>query len=398
MAAWKRRGGLDPFRRRVIDGMLARGYELQFAERIFSQIEGFGEYGFPESHAASFALLVYISCWIKRHEPAAFLAAMLNSQPLGFYAPAQLVRDARAHGVEVRRVDVLVSGPECSFESPGRAVGDPYASSAAAPQPAVRLGLNQIRGLSADAIERIIRTRTQRISQRRSNRNTGPGSGLDEDTGPTECFAFDDVEDLARCAGLDRRALRALADAGALHALAGHRHQAHWAVAAVRSAPGLLAESRIEEPLAPLPEPSEGADLIADYRTTGIPMGRHPLALLRPQLDRMRIQPASALSGLSEGGIARACGLVTHLQRPSTAKGTTFVTLEDETGTVNVIIWPAVFERMRSAILGARLMTVYGTWQRDEHRGGPVMHLIAARVVDHSTLLGALDAPRRQFR
>jgi len=404
MAAWKRRGGLDPFRRRVIDGMLARGYEPAFAERIFSQIEGFGEYGFPESHAASFALLVYVSCWIKRHEPAAFLAALLNSQPLGFYAPAQLVRDARAHGVEVRPVDVLNSEFECSFELPSGELDDPPASPLANTQPAVRLGLNQIRGLPRDAAERLIGARTHRLTERQPRAiwtSQQEGSALLTGCVGTDhqaVFAFDDVHDLARCAALDRRALRALAEAGALRTLAGDRHQANWAIAAIGAERGLMAESTVDEAPVDLPTPSEGADLIADYRSTGIPMGRHPVALLRTRLDRMRIQPASTLHGLPSGRIARASGLVTHRQRPSTAKGTTFVTLEDETGTINVIIWPAIFERMRAAILGARLMTVYGTWQREEHRGGPVTHLIAARVVDHSPLLGALDAPRRDFR
>ncbi|MEN9773969.1 MAG: hypothetical protein RL322_1039 [Pseudomonadota bacterium] len=395
MAAWKRRGGLDPFRRRVIDGMLARGYDAAFAERIFSQIEGFGEYGFPESHAASFALLVYVSCWIKRHEPAAFLAALLNSQPLGFYAPAQLVRDARAHGVEVRPVDILKSDWECGFEeSHGLEPARPDPAPSHATQAAVRLGFNQVRGLAAEAAARIVAARHARLLERSASADLDAGAREATD----EVFAFDDIEDLARCAALDRRTLRALAEAGALRALGGHRHQAHWAVAALRNESDLLAASRIEEPMAPLTAPSEGADLIADYRATGIPSGRHPLALLRTRLDTLRIERAASLQGLPAGRIVRASGLVTHRQRPSTAKGTTFVTLEDETGTINVIIWPRVFEKMRAAILGARLMTVFGTWQREDHPGALVTHLIAARVIDHSALLGALDPPRRDFR
>ena len=366
MAAWRRKGGLDAFQQRVIEGMLARGYEPEFAQRIFNQIEGFGEYGFPESHAASFALLVYISCWIKRHEPAAFLAAMLNSQPLGFYAPAQLVRDARAHGVEVRTVDVLVSQAQCTLEE----FDDPDS------QPAVRLGLAQVHGLSAAAIARIIEARAAR----------------------NHAFAFEDVEDLARCAQLDAAALRALADAGALRELAGHRRQAYWAAAAGRLSGGLLGQTRIDEAPVALTAPTEGEDIVADYRSLGIPMGRHPLALLRTQLDRLRIEPASALAGYPEGRIARACGLVTHRQRPETARGTMFVTLEDDTGTVNVIIWSAIFERFRAAVLGAQLMGVYGHWQRQEHGGGTVTHLVAARIIDHSALLGALVSRSRNFR
>ncbi|MBM3408893.1 MAG: error-prone DNA polymerase [Betaproteobacteria bacterium] len=372
MAAWRRKGGLDAFQQRVIQGMLARGYEPEFAQRIFSQIEGFGEYGFPESHAASFALLVYVSCWIKRHEPAAFLAAMLDSQPLGFYAPAQLVRDARAHGIEVRPADVLISQPQCTLEE----------SDEPAAQPAVRLGLAQIRGLSAAAMARIIDAREQRL----------------QDPARLNGFAFDDVDDLAQCAQLDAAALRALADAGALLALAGHRRQAYWAAAAGRLTGGLLNQTRIDEPPITIAPPTEGEDIVADYRALGIPMGRHPLALLREKLNRLRIEPASTLAGYPDGRIARASGLVTHRQRPETARGTLFVTLEDETGTVNVIVWPAVFERFRAALLSAQLMTVYGHWQRQEHGGGTVTHLVAARVIDHSALLGALVNRSRNFR
>ena len=369
MAAWRRKGGLDVFHARVIEGMLARGYDRDFAERIFSQIEGFGEYGFPESHAASFALLVYVSCWIKRHEPAAFLAAMLNSQPLGFYAPAQLVRDARAHGVEVLPVDVLVSEAACTLEF---LEGDTPEA-----QPAVRLGLGQIRGLSAAAIARIIAARKERGDRR---------------------FAFDDVEDLAQCAELDSGALRALADAGALVALAGHRRQAHWAAQGRRLSEGLLKTSRIDEVPLMLVPPSAGEDIVADYRSIGIPLTTHPLSLLRPQLSERRIEPAAVLASLPDGRIARASGLVTHRQRPGTARGTLFVTLEDESGTVNVIVWASVFERFRAAVLSAQLMTVYGLWQRQEHGGGAVTHLVAARIVDHSHLLGELVSRSRDFQ
>ncbi len=386
MAAWRRKGGLDAFQQRVIDGMLARGYERDFAERIFSQIEGFGEYGFPESHAASFALLVYVSCWIKRHEPAAFLAAMLNSQPLGFYAPAQLVRDARAHGVEVRAVDVLISEADCTLEAFDSIESLP-------PQPAVRLGLRQVRGLADAAIDRLLAARDARLGER-----LGEQASARPPLHTLEVFAFDDVDDLAQCSQLDAKSLRALADAGALASLAGHRRQAHWAAAAGRPPTGLLQGSRINEPLPLLMPPSEGEDIIADYRALGIPMGRHPLALLRAQLARWRVQAAAVLGTYSDGRIARASGLVTHRQRPETARGTTFITLEDESGTVNVIVWPAVFERYRSAVLSAQLMTVFGTWQCNEHGGGTVAHLIAARVIDHSALIGALPSRSRNFR
>jgi error-prone DNA polymerase len=267
---------------------------------------------------------------------------------------------------------VLVSQAQCTLEE----FDEPNS------QPAVRLGLAQVRSLSAVAIERILAAREKRLN------DSARGGG----------FAFDDVDDLAQCAQLDATALRALADSGALLALAGHRRQAYWAAAAGRLTGGFLDQTRIDEAPITLTAPSEGEDTIADYRSLGIPMGRHPLALLRAQLDRLRIEPASALAGYPDGRIARASGLVTHRQRPETARGTLFVTLEDDTGTVNVIVWPAVFERFRAALLGAQLMSVYGYWQRQEHGGGTVTHLVAARIIDHTALLGALESRSRNFR
>ncbi|MBX3591941.1 MAG: error-prone DNA polymerase [Burkholderiaceae bacterium] len=398
MAAWRRKGGLEPFERRVVDGMLARGYQREFAEAIFRQIQGFGEYGFPESHAASFALLVYVSAWIKRHEPAAFLAALLNSQPMGFYAPAQLVRDAREHGIEVRGADVLVSDWDCTLEeapsagaeaapaegAPGRAPAYVAAADGSAidwrAQPAVRLGLNRVRGLSQAGAQRLLDARAARRRARGDE------------------FAFDSVEDLAREARLDAGELQALAQADALRQLAGHRAQAHWEAAAIRPMPALLADARFDEAPIRLPALPEGREIVADYRGLGIPMGRHPLALLRPRLARLRIATAATLRAFPNGRPARASGLVTHRQRPETAKGTIFVTLEDETGAVNVIVWPRVFERQRCEVLGAQLMTVYGTWQCDTDTGGEVRHLVAQRIVDHSALLGELVVGSRDFR
>ncbi len=383
MAAWRRKGGLEPFEQRVVEGMMARGYTRDFAEAIFRQIQGFGEYGFPESHAASFALLVYVSSWIKRHEPAAFLAALLNSQPMGFYAPAQLVRDAREHGIEVRGVDVLVSEVESTLEErmPAyRAAADGSAIDRRE-QPAVRLGLDRVRGLPRAAAERVVAARRARRLER-------------GDAG----FAFDSVEDLARQARLDTRELQALALADALRQLAGHRAQAHWEAAAIRPMPALLADARFDETPTRLPALSEGREIVADYRGLGIPMRRHPLALLRRQLARYRVSTAETLRDFPAGRLARASGLVTHRQRPETAAGTIFVTLEDETGSVNVIVWPGVFERHRREVLGAQLMTVYGVWQRDTDTGGEVRHLVARRIVDHSALLGELAVRSRDFR
>ena len=411
MAAWKRKGGLGPFHERLVGRMVEKGYAREFAEAIFKQIEGFGEYGFPESHAASFALLAYVSSWIKRHHPDAFLAALLNSQPMGFYAPAQLVRDARAHGVVVLPVDVRVSGCEAMLEPapspPTRAAG--YGGEGAKSRlpllpgdgcgegqglRAVRLGLNQVSGLSAQAAERIVAARAH--------------------------AAFTDAEDLARRAALDAHALRALAQANALQGVlaqadalqglaaqagdkqgaTGHRHQAAWAVAGIDTRPtALLRATRSAEAVpARLAAPSEAEDMLADYRALGLSLARHPLALLRAELAAFRVQPAAVLHGYPNGRLARASGLVTHRQRPETAKGTVFVTLEDETGAVNVIVWPRVAEAQRQALLGSTLMTVYGRWQREGEGEHAVRHLVAAKMIDHSPLLQGLVSHSRNFR
>jgi len=361
MAAWKRKGGLGPFHERLVGRMVEKGYERDYAERIFKQIEGFGEYGFPESHAAGFALLVYVSCWVKRHHPDAFLCALLNSQPLGFYAPAQLVRDAREHGVQVRAVDVAVSELNSVLEGLDAPVGEALLP--------VRLGLDRVGGLSIDAAQRIVDARA-----------AGP---------------FSSVEDLARRAALDAQALQSLAQADALRGLAGHRHQAAWAVAGVdtRATP-MLRDTRVHEVAAALEAPSEVEDTLADYRSLGLTLQRHPIALLREELSRFKVQTAAVLKTYPHGRLARASGLVTHRQRPETAKGTTFVTLEDETGAVNVIVWPRVFEAHRRELLGTRLLTVYGQWQRE----GEVMHLVAMKLIDHSPLFEGLVARSRDFR
>ncbi|MEP7281361.1 MAG: helix-hairpin-helix domain-containing protein, partial [Rubrivivax sp.] len=378
MAAWKRKGGLGPFHERLVGRMVAKGYTTEFAERIFKQIEGFGEYGFPESHAASFALLVYVSAWIKRHHPDAFLAALLNSQPMGFYAPAQLVRDAREHGVIVRPVDICDSDWETTLEvtveTGGDADGDHNDDGHGAPATAtlrpVRLGFGRVGGFAEDAAQRIVAARTA----------DGP---------------FTSVEDLARRARLDARALAQLAGAGALRALAGHRHQAAWAVAGVDTrTTALLAATRTHEAPAVLAAPGAAGETLADYRALGLTLGTHPVALLREALARYRVQPAAVLATYPNGRLARASGLVTHRQRPETARGVVFVTLEDETGAVNVIVWPQIVEQQRRALLSSTLLTVYGIWQRE----GAVRHLVARQLVDHTALLQGLEARSRNFR
>ena len=361
MAAWKRKGGVHKFYDRIIDGMTARGYAQEFAEQIFHQIEGFGEYGFPESHAASFALLVYVSAWIKHHEPAAFLAALLNSQPMGFYSASQLVQDAKRHGVRVLPVDVTLSEVDCTLEE---LTADTFGNDQ---QPAVRLGLCLIRGLSQDGAQRI-------IEQRRA-------------------VVFYSVDDLARRAALSLHDLKALAEANALVSLAGHRRQAKWDVAGMAPPPELLRDAPIEEAPLLLAPATEGQELVADYASLGLTLNRHPLALLRPRLKKMNLSNALELRGFRNGKLVRACGLVTMRQRPATAKGTMFITLEDETGTINVIVWPALVERQRREVLGARLMTVYGVWQVQ----GEVRHLVARRIVDDTALLGNLATGSRDF-
>ena len=361
MAAWKRKGGLGPFYERLVGRMVQRGYEKQFADRIFKQMEGFGDYGFPESHAASFALLVYASAWIKCRHPDAFLAALLNSQPMGFYAPAQLVRDAREHGVAVLPVDVTCSAWTSELEGAGVA-GGPLLQ-------AVRLGLGRIHGFPETAARRLV-----------AARDAAPFAG---------------VEDLARRAALDDHQLGLLARADALRALSGHRHQAAWAVAGVDTrAAALLHGTRTHEAAAALAAPAPGQTLVADYRATGLSLRAHPLALLRPQLAAFQVQPAAVLRCYPDGRLARASGLVTHRQRPETAKGVIFVTLEDETGAVNVIVWPRVAEAQRRPLLASQLLTVYGVWQCQ----GEVRHLVARRLVDHTPLLQGLATRSRDFR
>ena len=355
MAAWRRKGGLEKFKGKLIDGMSARGYTHEFAERLYKQILGFGEYGFPESHAASFALLVYVSAWLKCFHPAAFTCALLNSQPMGFYAPSQLIQDARRHGVEVRPVDATTSEWECSLE---------YDAGA---EPALRLGLCLMKGLSQVGAERLVTARNEQ--------------------------AFRDTADLASRATMDGKDLQALAAADALAAISGHRRNALWQVKGIEILPPLLTEAPINECAPRLIPPSEGENLVADYTSIGLTLGRHPLALLRPQLDGQRMMTAAQLKTLPHGRLTRVTGLVTGRQRPGTASGVTFVTLEDETGMINVIVWRDLAEKQRRELLRANLLTVYGQLERQ----GEVIHLIAGKLRDQSMLLGKLMTKSRDF-
>ena len=379
MAAWRRKGGLEKFEQRLVDGMAARGLSEAFARQVYQQILGFGEYGFPESHSASFALLVYVSAWLKHYAPAAFCAALLNSLPMGFYAPSQLVADARRHGVEVRPADVTASDWDCTLEGGTHRLAPPPSGSDphfAAPEgrcgtdpgePVLRLGLRMIRGLSEHCAKRIAAARGAQ--------------------------PFTDAVDLARRAALDRRDLACLSDAGALASLAGHRHDAAWEVAGIEALPPLLAGSRFDDPAPVLPAPTEGQDIVADYRAVGLTLRRHPLALLRPHLARRRLLTSAEITAAPHGRIARAAGLVIGRQRPDTASGVVFVTLEDETGVTNVIVWRDVCDRQRRELLGARLLAVFGRVERE----GSVVHLIAGRLADLSPLLGRLETRSRDF-
>jgi len=359
MAAWKRHGDIEKHRERITRGMLARGYSPDFSAELFDRLKGFGSYGFPESHAASFALLAYASAWLKYHEPAAFVCALLNSLPMGFYSESQLVQDARRHGIEVRSVDVRSSGWDCTLEDNPGNVSRP---------PAVRLGFRLIRGFRENVAERI-------------------------HVACANC-AFADTADLVERAGLDARDRQLLADAGALRGLAGHRHRARWRVAGIEPQRPLFGHASPDESAIAITPPTTGEDTLADYAATGLTLGTHPVKQIRAQLAARRCRPSRELRVLVHGSHVRAAGLVTLRQRPATAKGTTFVTLEDEDGMVNVVVWPDLAERQRRVLLTATMLGVEGRWESVEG----VQHLIAARLHDYSSLLGALDNRSRDFR
>jgi error-prone DNA polymerase len=357
MAAWKRRGGLEPYERRLIEGMRANGYSEKFARQIFEQIKGFGEYGFPESHSASFALIAYVSAWLKLYEPAIFLAAMLNSQPMGFYQPSQLVQDARRHGVDVRAVDVCASEWDCTIEA---IRGEE--------QSAVRLGLRHVKGLSRAGAERLVTARSN--------------------------APFENVADMVRRAALDRRDRAALAASGALKELAGNRHRARWAVAGIEPERPLLAGTSVPEAIPMLRAPTEAEDIVADYAHVGLTLGRHPLTLLRRRLAAQRSLSAREIGALPHGRLARTTGIVVCRQHPSSANGVIFLTLEDETGNTNIIVWSSLVERYRRALVQASLLTVDGEVQRE----GEVLHIVAQRLEDCSFLLGELETTSRDFQ
>jgi len=357
MAAWKRSGHVSKYRDELIGGMLKKGYTPEFAESIFNQIEGFGEYGFPESHAASFALLVYVSCWLKCHEPAAFLCAMLNSQPLGFYDPSDLTQDARRHGVVVLPVDVNESDRDHRLVK-----SEPLAD-----QPTVRLGFRLVAKLSSDGIERLLNAR--------------------------KLQSFSSAADLVRRSGINQGDQQALAIAGALANISGDRHQAQWELLGVEQLPELLRDASAIEATVTLPLPTEGENVVADYMSTGLTLNRHPLSMLRDTLRKRRILDSKSWDAIPNGRPARIAGIIKVRQRPRSANGVLFMTLEDEGGPMNVIIWQAVVEAYRKEILGAKMVSVYGTTQREQG----VTHLVARKIEDLSWMLGTLTMQSRDF-
>jgi error-prone DNA polymerase len=379
MGAWRRPGLIDQFRRRLFDGMLQRGLTSEYAEAVFRQIRGFGEYGFPESHAASFALLVYVSAWLKHHYPAAFAAALLNSQPMGFYAPPQLVRNAREHGVEVLPVDVNTSEWDCTIE--------PLAASQR-----LRLGFRLLRGMARGDARRIVEAR-------------GEGE-------------FRSMEDFVRRTGLGRPAILRLAKAGALGSLVADRRRSLWEaleqdpheLPLFASPKGTVPFSRPCFARCPrklgqspvfLPPMSPAEEVLADYRATCLSLRGHPLEFFRGELDRLGVVPADQLGRLSLAAshdparqqVVQVAGLVLVRQRPSTAKGITFVTLEDETGTVNLIVRPGVWRRYRAAAMGAVVLLAKGRLQCQRRS----IHVVVTRLEDLSAWLGGIASQSRDF-
>ena len=365
MAAWRRSGQIQKYQQKLVDGMLARGYELEFAQRICRQIEGFGEYGFPESHAASFALLVYVSAWLKCHHPAAFCCSLLNSQPMGFYSPAQLVQDARRHGVTVLPIDLNASGWDHSLEPLEDKAANPKAQAQA-----LRLGLRLIKGLSKQGADILLAAR------------------------PVE--GFSSVSQARQRCRLSRSDWDALAAAGAMNAVSEHRYQARSELLAdtpwLELDPEPLNEVR-DDPVR-LASPDEQSDLEEDFRNTGLSLGRHPLAMIREQGLLPKCLRADQLTGCRHGQLVHVAGLVTNRQRPGTASGVTFVTLEDESGQINLVVWQATAKAQRRALLAANILQVSGVLERE----GDVIHVVAGRLQDISFQWDALKVKSRDFR
>ena len=361
---WGRNSKLLAFEQKLTKGMIERGYDEDFARRLFEQIKGFGGYGFPESHSASFALLAYVSAWLKRHHPAAFFAGLLNSQPMGFYSPSQLIQDARRHGVTVLPVDVNRSDWDHLLLE-GR--------SSLHSQPPLRLGLRLVKGLSREGAQRVVEARQQ--------------------------APFRQVSNLRQRAQLDKRDMEALADADALASLSGHRHQSQWQIMALEQARPLLRD----EQCAPasyfddgvqLPAPGVAEEVLADYRATGLTLRAHPMSLLRERPPFNRCKRHTDLAGMGNNRFVRIAGLVTCRQRPGSASGVLFLTLEDETGNSNIVVWQRTQQQFRQPLMTAQLLLVNGTLETRDN----VIHIIAGALFDYTHELQALQVTSRDFR
>jgi error-prone DNA polymerase len=369
MATFKMTGGVSHFSEKLIEGMVGRGYPRDFAERTFRQLEGFGSYGFPESHAASFAKISYASSWMKHHHPDVFCAALMNAQPMGFYAPAQIITDARRHGVKVRPVCINASRWDCSLE-PAR--GRYHA---------VRLGLRQVHGLSNADGAAIVTARA--------------------------LTPFESVEDLWRRSGVPRAAIEKLANADAFHGFGADRRQGLWKVrglgeaplplfaAADRAAERISAE--VQEPAVELRPLADGREVIEDYRALQLSLRAHPLTFVRDELTRRGVTRCADLANIRDGRKVEVAGIILVRQKPGSAKGVLFITIEDETGIANGILWPDRFEAQRRTVMSASMVGLKGQVQKE----GDVIHVICDRIIDHGDLLhrvGEMSFPHRTGR
>jgi error-prone DNA polymerase len=382
MATFRSKGNIELLQEKMVGRMVSRGYDPEFAQRCFDQIKGFGEYGFPESHAASFAHLVYVSSWLRWRYPAAFACALLNSQPMGFYAPAQIVRDACEHGVEVREVDVNASEWDCTLESPPPSEGEreelrssegrrarlpPLPLKGRREQPALRLGLRQVDGLQRDAADRLVAKRP-----------------------------YATVEELRARGRVPVHAIQRLAAADAFRSMGLDRRAALWDSRALKAAPDLplfaYAEERdegVEETPAQLPAMPLAEHVISDYQTIRLSLKAHPMHFLRAHYAAQKFVTAEQLKELRDGRRLSMAGVVLIRQRPGTSKGVVFITIEDETGIANLVVWPDVFEKQRKIVMGARLMAVHGVVQKDPD--SEVIHVVAALLEDHTYMLSRLS-------
>jgi error-prone DNA polymerase len=392
MATFRRRGTIGLLEEKMVSRMVARGYDKDFAQRCFNQIKGFGEYGFPESHAASFAHLVYVSSWIKCHHPAAFAAALLNSQPMGFYAPAQIVRDAIEHAVEVRAADVNLSDWDSTLEKDN------------AGRPAMRLGLRQIDGLQEEEIGKLVAART---AHQTSSRHSLPGSSSTLDPEPAEGWipgtspgmtvvskSFHDVHDLWARARVKLFTLEKLAAADAFRSVGLDRRQALWEVKALGAAEPLPLFSWSEtreaaaEPFVQLPQMRLSEHVVNDYQTLRLSLKAHPMSFLRERFAGRRVIACDELRGIKDGAYVSVAGVVLVRQRPGSAKGVVFMTIEDETGIANAVVWAKTLERFRKEVMASRLIVIHGRVQRHQD----IIHVVSAKLEDRSDWLQLLSA------